>query len=93
MVNRSIPGQLDLFQVEDFNTAQVASGMSCESPVSTRTKVRPRSISKGQIENAAVKLASLSDLNSAPTWTTDLETRIAQANELRKAHYINLGAS
>jgi len=92
MVMRSIPGQLDLFQVEDFNTAQVASGMSCGSPVSTRTKVRPRSISKSQIENAAVKLASLSDLNSAPTWTTDLETRIAQANELRKAHYINLGA-
>ena len=70
MVNRSVPGQLDLFPVADFQTSNAASnfdmGLSL-SNVSTRTKVfisPHRPISKETIESIAVKLTSLPSLNS-----------------------------
>lgn len=72
MVNRSVIGQLDLFQVDDFKTT-VASNFDCGlslSNVSTRTKalVSPQ-ITRETIESIAAKLTSLPSLNSSQTIT------------------------
>ncbi len=39
MVNRSVPGQLDLFQIDDFKNTVASNFSSGLSSVSTRTKV------------------------------------------------------
>ena len=68
MVNRSVPGQINLFNVEDYSDSNVASNFSSGiSQISTRTKVfisPHRPISKETIESIAVKLTSLPSLNS-----------------------------
>ena len=67
MVNRSVIGQLDLFNVENFNTQTVASNFDCGlniSDISTRFKVsvRPR-ITRKVLDAVAIKLTTLEPLS------------------------------
>lgn len=67
MKTRSDPNQISLFNIEDYSDSNVASGMSCGLTItSTRTKVSPHRplITKGVLDEAATKLASLKPLNS-----------------------------
>ena len=65
-MNRSVPGQIDLFNVEDYADSNVASGMSCGlTIISTRTKVSPhQKITRKVLDAVAIKLTSLEPLNS-----------------------------
>lgn len=67
MADQAVKGQLDLFNIESFNTQTVASnfdmGLSL-SNVSTRTKVSPhkRPITTETIERMIITLTSLTSL-------------------------------
>ena len=71
MVNRSVTGQINLFNVEDYSDSNVACGMSCGLTItSTRTKISPhQKITRKVLDEAATKLASLRPLNTAQTIT------------------------
>lgn len=75
MINRSVPGQIDLFNIEDYGNSNVASGMSMGiSITSTRTKVSPHriQIKRETLDRAASKLTLLPPLNSPqPNYSKD----------------------
>ena len=67
MANHSVSGQLNLFNVENFNTQNLASNFDCGlniSDISTRFKVsvRPR-ITRKVLDAVAIKLTTLEPLS------------------------------
>ena len=71
MVSLSVPGQINLFNIEDYSDSNVACGMSCGLTIaSTRTKVSPhQKITRKVLDAVAIKLTSLEPLNTAQTIT------------------------
>ena len=56
-IDRTVPGQLDLFQVDDFHNTLASNFSAGTSSVSTRSKVSVSpSITRETIERVAVKL-------------------------------------
>ena len=67
MINHPVAGQLNLFNVESFNTQTLASNFDCGlniSDTSTRSKasLRPR-ITKKVLDAVAIKLTTLEPLS------------------------------